>query len=78
MEHLNRFTVYLETCIYVMKFENMIFQCNKFQADDIREKGLTPYVITSINEGENFIHITFEFSFMLLTSGLRMSRRRLS
>ncbi len=87
MEHLNRFTVYLEsvanaikekTCIYVLKFENMIFQDDKFQADDIKEKGLTPYITTSINEGENFIHITYELSFMALTSCLRMSRRRLS
>ena len=49
-----------ETRVYALKFENMIFHNNKFQADDIEGKALTPYVTPSSKEGENFIHITYE------------------
>ncbi len=62
----SRFTSYLESTanatmeenqVYALKFENIIFHYYRFQADDIKEKALTPYFTPSSWEGENFISI---------------------
>ncbi len=52
----SRFTGYLESTanetmeenqVYALKFENIIFHYYRFQADDIKEKALTPYFTPS-------------------------------
>ncbi len=57
-----------ETQVYVLKFENRIFCNDKFQADDVEEKALTPSGTPSNREYEIFIHITFGTSTKELTS----------
>ncbi len=65
----SRFTGYLERIanekkennhVNTFKFENMIFHYDKFHADDIKEKGLTPHVISCSKDEEIYIHITYE------------------
>ncbi len=56
-----------ETLVYTLKFENIIFHNQKFQADDIEGKALTPYVTPSSRDGENIIHISYGIHMSLIS-----------
>ncbi len=47
-----------------------------FQADDIKVKALTPYVITSSREGENFIHFTYEIHMYGIETLLKKEQKK--
>ncbi len=59
-----------------MNFENLIFHNEKFQADDIEGKALTPYVTPSSREGENFIHITYEIPIYGIDKLLKKGKKK--